>query len=263
MRRLARLSLAVGGLSLALPLFANAQQPAPPLVAPSAPILTPDEVSKLPSARQTSAGEYAMPTGVVVSEKDSKAMEAQIRRLGPPHVVSQGTVVQGQPMMAPGQAMSAAGAPGRAVVTDAPAGYASTAPGEPAPIGVMRTNYNNAPVGTPAAGMGMAPGMGMGMGPGHGAGPQGSSPLNPMMSRHGMPNSPMGGGSSPFLPSSATPRPRVLAHLFGFEGIGNAMRDSREARIEARRRRDILKTYNGGNGAEEVPASAVYNGRSR
>lgn len=222
MRILARLCLAAGGLTLALSASASAQAPAP---------------------HPASQGEYSVPTGVVVTGKNSREVEAQLRRLGPPQVVSETVVIDGQTYVS----HPSGSAPGRAVVSDAP-GFQMAMPGEPEPVGVMRTNYANSNPGmVPPAMMG-APG---------------SSPFNPAMGRHGVASGP-GAGSAPFLPpSSPNPRPRVIAHLFGLEGIGNMFRDAREAKIEARKRKEILSDYYASRKVDELPASAVYGRKPR
>ncbi|MDX2037278.1 MAG: hypothetical protein SFX72_11560 [Isosphaeraceae bacterium] len=226
MRLLARIGFVVGGLLPALPAFAQVPHHAP---------------ASAPVAARNADGDYVIPTGVSVSAAEAPAMEAQLRRLGPPQPVSQGQVVQGQPVMI----VSGGSAPGRAVATDAPGYAGQMMPGEPEPIGVMRTNYATAP--SPAAASAMRPGMP----------PQGATPFNPMMGRHGVPMNP-GMGAAPYLPSSpANPRPRIFAHLFGLEGIGNAMRDRREARLEARKKQEMIQMYQNSR-VDEVPASAVY-----
>jgi hypothetical protein len=199
-------------------------------------------------------GEYTVPTGVMVSPKDAPAVEAQLRKLGPPQVVSETVIIDGKAVPYNGQTImlgSSGSAPGRAVATDAPAGYATVASGEPEPIGVMRTGYGMQPGA-------MQPGM---MSPAQ-MGRPGSSPYNPMMGRHGVPV-PASIGSAPFLPSSPTPKPHVFAHLFGLDGITNAMRDRREARAEARKRREILQMYTESGRVDEVPAEAVYGKKAR
>ncbi|WZO99774.1 hypothetical protein EP7_001387 [Isosphaeraceae bacterium EP7] len=140
-------------------------------------------------------------------------------------------------------------AAGHAVVGDLghgqPTGNMGIAGAEPVPVGVVQTNYN---AGAPAP-YSVADRIDP-LARGH-AGmtrPQGPVPMNGPIPPAPTPAS-----------SGANARPRVLAHLFGFEGIGRAGREAREQK--AREQHAKISYGNAGGPISELPASMVYGGR--
>lgn len=127
-------------------------------------------------------------------------------------------------MIAPGTpATVVAAAPGRAVATDA-AGHAQVAAGEPAPIGVMRTDYAaNAP----------------------------ARPAQPAM--------PPQPGRGPYLGESRETKPHILGHLFGLTPMHYDLQDKLGEGDRKKRQKHAAISYDASDAkVQELPASMVY-----
>jgi hypothetical protein len=161
----------------------------------------------------------------------------------------QAAAAGGQVVMMEGMPVESSAEPaGHAVVGDLgqgqPAGSA-LANAEPMPVGVVQTNYNSGAPAPYSVNDRIDP-----LARGH-AGisrPDGPVPMNGPVPPAPTPAS-----------SGANTRPRVLAHLFGFDGIGRA---GREAREQKTREQHAKISYGNQSGPiSELPASMVYGRR--
>lgn len=150
-----------------------------------------------------------------------------------------GVAIIGDGNPAPVQ-LTAGGAPGYAVVGG------TMAAAEPAPVGVMRTNYNQDPAAPGSLGASLVPQRGGA--PGHAT---------------------VGGGNIPYARPNEVPpslyapqsprRHSILARVIGVPDFGR-----RRAEAEARARESHAMTaYGPGSAPSELPASMVYSGGSR
>ncbi len=253
MRTFARLSLGLMGLALVAPGVARAGDdavmsggyrpiatapapvpvqptaPAPYTMPASAPVMAHQHNGKAPhlcaSCMREQQLRMAAPTSTIgcAHKRDGlcPACQAQLDRTGsvvisevagPAVVVSEG----------------APGAPGRAMVSDA----GMVAPGDPAPIGEMRTSYEMARPGVASTATAPKP-----------------APVR------------MAPASAPFLPPSRPTRVPVISHLLGFGDIG---KERREAKARAKMESHASIAYGpNGEAPTDVPASVVFGKKGR
>ena len=268
MHRFARTSLALVGLSLAVPASAPAQNapagygPAPAAVGMDGRPIAAPAAAPAPHAHK----------GRTICAKCMKAKEAQAQ-MGPGKIVAcahskngvctacaallalPGTVTMGSPSPALAtsgmpESSPSGEAPGRAVVATAGApasgvsvAYDPSGMAEPAPIGVMQANYAK------SAPAGMTP-------PGSATG--GAMPSQP--GRAFAASGPDAGpGPAPMQRKSGNfPRPNVIGHLLGFNGFGE-LRGERAAR---KKEAHAMISYDApGTTVNELPASMVFDKR--
>ncbi len=253
MRCLSRIGLALLGLSLAAP--PASQAGAPFMNGSYTPPSKPQEPAKADQGRR---GNDPQPDEALCPDCQRAQLMARGIAVPPPPPPPDGVIVgarpcpkchkpasytvmtperMGRPTTAAAPMMVVSGeAPGRAVVGgEMMPGYAvvgGTVPmSEPAPVGVMRTNY---------------------------AGPAAGRP------------SPMDRAAMGPVPAAPTPsgavgdnRPHILAHLFGISAMRRDLRESREARQERKREMHAATTYGPQDPStvSELPASMVYGRR--
>lgn len=253
MRRLAPLGLALLGAATASPAFGQspADQGHPHYVV-SRPGMSPADQLARAEARARRAGATLVVEGTPPPGVMSPAAPCAVCEQAAASHTSPGNHAHNAE--SPGYASVGGEAPGYASVGGGNrAAYASA---EPAPIGVVQTNYSaggamNAPVGQAGMGVGMPMGMDarMSMAP---------NPAMGMGMGMGMPGGPRPG----MIPAPPTPpdmgaahRPRIFGTLFGVPKFGEYRK---MRRAESRSQHAAIAYDSAAAAVTDVPASAVY-----